>query len=391
VAVTLLREQWRTVQPFSVRDACPRDNEGLVALAAACSMAGDIELRIDRRPDFFALDRLERDRCRVAVAERDGEVVGCIAFSERESHLDGRSLTTGYVGDFKVHPAHRDAVVADELCRYVARAMRGLPDDTPVMITVLAGNGAMERRLDGPRGLPHFTHIATIRTHSLSILWKRGSSMLPLLLWTGTEGRSKDPAIRHAEWSDVEEMADLWLAVGSQRQFSPVYDAESLAKWIRESPGLDISSYRLARDRSGKLLGFLGLWDQRDFKQLSVVSYSHRMSAARRVFNRLAPLVGAECLPPEGSPLNLVTATNVCVPAHRADVLRALVVAGHNELRHQGYSLLNIGLDRTDPLNAAMRGLLAQPTDVNAYVTTARGKAWDRALDGTLHYEIALV
>ena len=100
MAVTLLREQWRSVQPFSVRDANSRDNEGLVALAAACSMAGDIELRIDRRPDFFALDRLEGDRWRVAVAERDGEVVGCIAFSERESHLDGRARTTGYVGDF---------------------------------------------------------------------------------------------------------------------------------------------------------------------------------------------------------------------------------------------------------------------------------------------------
>lgn len=388
MAVTLLREQWRTAQPFTVRDANPRDNEGLVALAAACSMAGDIELRIDRRPDFFALDRVEGNRWRVAVAERDGEVVGCIAFSERESHLDGCVRTTGYVGDFKVHPAHRDAVVADELCRYVARAMRGLPDGTPVLITVLAGNGAMDRRLDGPRGLPCFTRVATIRSHSISILWKRGASKLP---WSRDWQRSKNTKIRRAEWGDIGEMADLWRTAGSNRQFSPVHDAESLAKWIREAPGLDISSYRLARNRNGRLLGFLGLWDQREFKQLSVVSYSRRMAAARCVFNRLAPLVGAECLPSEGSPLNLVTASNVCVPADRADVLRALVIAGHNELRHQGYSLLNIGLDTTDPLNAALRGLMAQPTDVNAYVTTGRGKAWDRSLRGTLHYEIALV
>jgi len=207
----------------------------------------------------------------------------------------------------------------------------------------------------------------------------------------GSEQRSQDTSIRRAEWSDIEEMADLWLAVGSKRQLSPVHDAESLAKWIREAPGLDISSYRLARSRDEKLLGFLGLWDQREFKQLTVVSYSRRMAVARRVFNRIAPLVGAERLPPEGSPLNLVTATNVCVPSDRADVLRALVIAGHNELRHQGYSLLNIGLDKTDPLNAAMRGLLAQPTDVNAYVTTGRGKAWDRSLGGALHYEVALV
>jgi len=38
-----------------------------------------------------------------------------------------------------------------------------------------------------------------------------------------------------------------------------------------------------------------------------------------------------------------------------------------------------------------LKGLLAQPTDIHAYLTNARGKAWDADLGGTLHYEIALV
>jgi len=389
MSATLLEEQWRTVPPFTLRDAEPSDNDGLVALAEACSMSGDIELRIDRRPDFFALTRLE-DGWRLAVAEREGMIVGCICFSERLCHMDGAPRLTGYVGDLKVHPAHRDAIVADGLCRYAAEQMQGLPEDTPVLITVLAGNTAMERRLGGPRGLPRFTRIATIRTHSLSILWKRGRSTPDSEGGRSSRGQ-QSVDIRRAEWNDIREMADLWRKVAPHRQFSPVHDADSLAQWIREAPGLDISDYRLVRDRNRRLLGFVGLWDQRAFKQLSVVSYSPRMAAARRVFNALAPLMGAERLPSPGAPLNLVTATNVCVLSDRADVLRALVVDAHNELRHSGYSLLNIGLDLTDPLNAAMRGLLTQPTDVNAYVTTGRGRAWNRALGGTLHYEIALV
>lgn len=380
MSATPLQEQWRTVAPFTLRDAEPSDNDGLMALAEACSMSGDIELRIDRRPDFFALTRVE-EGWRLAVAERGGMIVGCICFSERVSYMDGAPRLTGYVGDLKVHPAHRDAIVADALCRYAAEQMKGLPEDTPVLITVLAGNTAMERRLNGPRGLPSFTSVATIRTHSLSILWKRGRSARD----------SMSLNMSRAEWSDVEEMADVWRAVAPQRQFSPVHDANSFSQWIREAPGLDISDYRLARDRNRRLLGFVGLWDQRDFKQLRVVSYSARMAAARRVFNALAPLMGAERLPSPGAPLNFVTATNICVPADRADVLRALVIDAHNELRHSGYSLLNIGLDRADPLNTAMSGLFAQPTDVNAYVTTGRGKAWNRALRAILHYEIALV
>src|SRR5205085_616723 len=62
---------------FVIRDATPADNADLIALSAACAMTGDIELRIDRHPEFFALNRLEGQRWRVGVAELMGRVVGC--------------------------------------------------------------------------------------------------------------------------------------------------------------------------------------------------------------------------------------------------------------------------------------------------------------------------
>src|SRR5688572_1769420 len=108
----------RARAPFTVRDAKPSDNDALVAVAAACSMAGAIELRMDRAPDFFALNRLEGAIWRLAVAEREEEIVGCICFSERECYLGGRVQRTGYVGDLKVHPDHRDSVIADALSRH---------------------------------------------------------------------------------------------------------------------------------------------------------------------------------------------------------------------------------------------------------------------------------
>jgi ribosomal protein S18 acetylase RimI-like enzyme len=386
MSATLLRPQRPSASvrasgsaAFTVRDATSSDNEGLIALAHWCSMSGDIELRMDRAPDFFALNRLEGQRWRLAVAERAGEVVGCICFSERDSYLDGVAARTGYVGDLKVHPEHRDSVIADALSRYAAECMSGLPASTPVLITVLAGNSAMNRRLDGPRGLARFSRVATIRTHSLSVLWTRRNRPIP------------DLRISKASWNDIEEMAGLWRDVAKDRQFAPAHDADSLARWVREAPGLDIQDFRLARERDGNLLGFIGLWDQRQFKQLTVVSYSPRMAIARRVFNAVAPVVGSEPLPSAGAQLNVVTATHVCVRHDRPDVLRTLLVSAHNELRGSGCSLLNIGLDKSDPLTAALEGLFAQPTDIHAYLADARGRAWNREIGGTLHYEIALV
>ncbi len=366
-----------------VREARPSDNAGLVALAASCAMVGDLSLRIDRSPDFFSLNRLEGDRWTVAVAERAGEVVGCVAFSERRVFVNGLATRTAYVGDLKVHPDHRDTAIADALSLWAERQCASLPPRAPAVITVLAGNRAMERRLSGPREVPRFNRIGTIRTHSIPVLWNR---------WRLSQLGNGSIGTAPATWADAALMGEIWNRVARRRQLAPAMTANSLAGWIQAAPGLDISNYRLARSRNGELLGFMAIWDQRSFKQLTVVGYSARMSAARAAFNFIAPIVGAEPLPPPGSPLRCATAFHLCVPGDRPDVLRALVVDAHNALRHTGCSFLNIGLDVTDPLAGAMRGLFAQPTDVNAYVLALRSGIAPEVLDGRpLHYEIALV
>lgn len=365
---------------FAIRDATPADNGQLIALAEQCSMVGDISIRMDRKPDFFALNRLEGESWKVGVAERDGMVVGCVCVSERRAFVNGRELPTGYAGDLKVHPAHRDMRIADELSLYAERGCAHLPPEAPAVITVLAGNRSMERRLPGPRGVPKFMRIGTIRTHSIPILWRRAAI---------------DPnsnRIVPAVWSDLDDMAALWGRVAPLRQLAPVLSANALRDWVRSAPGLDISSYQLARSTSGELLGFLAVWDQRTFKELNVVGYSPRMKAARAAFNLLAPVVGGERMPRAGSPLNCVSIAHICVPPKKSRVLRALTISAYNNLRGSGCSFMNIGLDVRDPLTAAMEGLFAQPTDVNAYMLTTRNGAAPEHLDGRpLHYEIALV
>jgi hypothetical protein len=83
---------------------------------------------------------------------------------------------------------------------------------------------------------------------------------------------------------------------------------------------------------------------------------------------------------------------HVCVPAGEPEVLRALVLRAYETLRGTGYSCFTVGLDRRDPLTAALGGLAAQPTDVHAYVTAPTGRYGGPALDDRpLHHEIALV
>ena len=365
-----------------VRLAIDEDNAALIQLAAACPMEGDLALRIDRAPDFFALNRLEGDRWKVGVVDGpDGHPIGCVATAERRVWMRGRPVTVIYASDLKVHPEFRDTRTADSLERFMCDTARSTAgDSTPIFLTILAGNGAMERRVEGPRGLPRLHRFATLHSFAIPLLWRRSAAEV------------SDLRIGVATFRDLEEMTDLWASVASTRQFASVLDAGALSSWIEAAPGLALDDYLLARDRRGRLLGFLGMWDQRAMKTMRVLRYSSALSALRRVVSALAPFVGAASPPEIGQPLHHASAVHLCVPHDRLGVLRALVVAAYNRLRGSGCVFMNVALDSRDPLVGALRGLLATPTAIHAYATMPRG-SWSGPLldDRPLHFETALV
>ena len=365
-----------------VRLAIDEDNSALIQLTAACPMEGDVALRIDRAPDFFALNRVEGDRWRVGVVDGpDRHPIACVATAERRAWVHGRPTTVTYAGDLKVHPEFRDTRAADALERFVLdTAQETSGESTPIYLTVLAGNSAMERRAAGPRGLPRLHRFATLHSFAIPLLWRRSAA------------EASDVRIAAATPRDLEEMTDLWVAVASTRQFAAVLDAASLSRWIDAAPGLALDDYLLARDRRGRLLGFLATWDQRAMKTLRVLRYSPALAALRRVVSALAPFVGATAPPEIGAPLHYASAVHVCVPRDRLDVLRALVLAAYNRLRGSGCVFMNVALDSRDPLKEALRGLLATPTAIHAYATMPHGSWSGPPLDDRpLHFETALV
>ncbi|HVE80460.1 MAG TPA: GNAT family N-acetyltransferase [Gemmatimonadaceae bacterium] len=369
------------VERAAVRDAVAADNAALVALAASCTMEGDVALRIDRAPDFFALSRLEGDACRVGVAtDEEGAIVGCVAVARRRSWVNGAEVTTGYVGDLKVHPGARGCGVADALSRWARDVAADLcGEEALVTATVLAGNVAMERRARGPRGTPPLARFGTLAALAVPLLWERRERVAGI-------------TVRPAAFGDVERMAALWRSVAPGRQLAAAIDAADLAAWLERAGGLGIEDYLLALDGTGRLLGFLGVWDQGTLKQTRVVGYSPRLALARRAVNIVAPLVGGIRLPAPGGVLPALATVHLCVPGSAPPVLRALVLEAYRRRRGARHAFLTVGLDVRDPLVGALRGLLAQPTRVHAYVGTPRSPAEPSILDGRpLHHETALV
>jgi len=365
-----------------VRDATPDDNDALVALSTATSVDGDVSLAVDRGPDFFALSRLKGDRWRVGVVDGpDGRPAGCVAIAERTVHLHGEPTKTLAVSDLRVHPARRREGRGDALIRWARDAcveMGG--QDAFAFVALLAGGKEMEGRMGGKRGLPSVHRFATVRCWSVPLLWNRKPP------------DAANSAVTRATADDVDEMAALWADVGPQRQFAPTMDAAALAAWVDAAPGLELSSYWLARRPDKKLAGFVGIWDQEVFKRLQLTRYSPRARVFREAFNLAAPLVGGARLPRPGQSVRHLIAVHPCVPPSAAGVFRSLLVAAYGEHRKKGYSFITVGLDVKDPLAADMKGLLGQRTDVWCCVAT-QGDRWTGPPldDRPAYHEIALV
>jgi hypothetical protein len=234
----------------------------------------------------------------------------------------------------------------------------------------------MEHRLRGPRGSPSLDRFATVAAVAVPLLWERR---------TGVAGLR----VRAATAEDLMPMAERWRDVGARRQLAPLADAAELAAWIARAPGLHVSDYLLAHDARGRLIGFVGVWDQSALKQMRVVGYSPRLALARHAINLAAPLAGAPRLPAPGGVLPALAAVHLC--AREPAVLRALLLAAYGRHRGGRHALLTLGLDVRDPLLGATRGLLAQSTLVHAYVADGSTITAAALAARPLHHETALV
>jgi hypothetical protein len=191
--------------------------------------------------------------------------------------------------------------------------------------------------------------------------------------------------------SDLTEMAALSAQVFARRDFGPALDAASLERWIDAAPGLGLSDFLVARER-GRVVGWLGLWDDAAFRRARVASYSPLATIRYAVRDAFGSLTGWRPAPRVGDLVGTVLAALVCVPAHRPDLLRALLGHRASNLYASGCSWLKIGLDRRDMLTQALSGLRARANPLLACVTTPAGSVAARRLDDRpLHVEAALI
>jgi hypothetical protein len=317
--------------------ATPADDLAIRGLCRREAMPGNITVTYEREPDFSLGCRVTGDEFQVVVARdrQDGAVVGVACRSTRELFVNGLPQRLGYLGQLRIDRRFRGRWL-------VSRGfsmLRELHDQDPVpayLVSIVGGNREAEEVLvrKARKSFPSFHCVAVFSTLAVSL----GGAKPPLHV---------DLEISAGSSEQVCEIASFLQGQGPQRQFFPVWTADSLHKLM--SLGLRIEDVRVAR-RNGEIVGVAGLWDQSAYKQTVVQGYSGWLRAAAPLYNLSAPWIGRVALPRPGERLRSIYVAFVCIANGEPQTLSALLRELYNLGSSRGFEYLLIGLDANDSL-----------------------------------------
>ncbi len=150
-----------------IRAATQSDNTALVTLASLSPMKGSISLRVERTPDFFALNR-ERGITEVFVAfnTEDELITGCFSCTKQLCYSLGEPVSVYYLADLKVHPGYVKSRVSYLLVKHMYAYLRSIGADI-LFCTAVNDNHSVMPFFNGKAGIPLFKRLGIFAIHQL--------------------------------------------------------------------------------------------------------------------------------------------------------------------------------------------------------------------------------
>lgn len=349
------------------------DDAQICAQMRRNAMPGRISLTASHEPSFFESSQVEGHACRVAVAERNGQVVGVGLMAKRRVYLNGEPAEIGYTSSLRTDPSIRSGTA-------VARGNRLFRQwheeyfRAPLYLCSILQDNVLARRIltSGRAGLPAAREIGTLYTATIPLLRRR---MKPIA------------GLRIVRGSDVgpEAIIEFLNHCGRTKQFFPVYTVDDLLAEDGILRGLHLNDFRVAL-AGDTIVGTVACWNQLSFRRMVVTGYSGAMRVLKPLLSPLARMLRLAPLPGPGDAIQSVLAACTAVGDNNPEVFKVLLDSVLCAEYGTGKTFLMVGLMEQDPLLQVARQYLHLPTRSCVYALQWDGaNAVDR-LDGRLPY-----
>ena len=313
------------------------DNEGLCRLSMRTPMLSDIDVAIDRSPDFFAFYDLHgRYGKDVPMAERqsgeaqkqngytctvalhEGRIVGALAASHRHVLYDGKPFNLAYPMDARVDPDYQRKGVLTAIGLKMPELYPEVNLDA-VVVVILKGNtrakaastdAVPEYFVGRPCGAFHLVQFSMYRPYK----------------------NPKGLVVEQATPADVDEMLALLTAFYQGHNFQPVFDRAYFDELLRVSKGYTLGDISLVRE-NGRIVALLGLWDQSPIRRMIMLRNTWPVRLGLAAARGLHVVMPSPRPPRVGQPLASLFIKHVAYAPGHEQTLRGLLKVALNRAR----------------------------------------------------------
>jgi ribosomal protein S18 acetylase RimI-like enzyme len=310
------------------RVATKEDNPKLIQLTALSAMTGEIGLRIDRNPDFFALLKM-RGSTKVFVAEEDDRIIGAICVSLQQVYVGGEIFPLQYIGDFKVAAHYRNQGIGLQLCNEVAAYVISQNADL-VFLNVSKGNKKPFSFFKDRPNVPDFDNIGVFKIYQII-------------------GKKTKPGFHQFSIKESilnEEVLDFFNGHYRNYELGTVLNQEKF----------DGTKVFVIRD-DNKIIAAMSLMDTMPVKQNVITTLSRKMKLLLRLINIYSSLTCLSKMPVLNEPVKMLYIKYFAVDSTNRVLVKLLINYARNIAFEKSYSYVSIGLHEKDKFNDCLRGL----------------------------------
>jgi GNAT superfamily N-acetyltransferase len=326
---------------YSFRDLGAADADALLDVTRACHVAAGVVLRFDREPDPLLWPRRVLDAHRYVGAFTGGRLVAFGLAGFRRGWLGDRWGEWGYVGDFRVLPAHRGRGLSHRLADALAERVA---DAVPLWVALVARGNRPGEELRAAHVLPPGLSLAPLAD----------LEVVTLPAWLPLRGGG---AVETLEARDCDEAAAFAREALAGRLLAPDVTPDGFDASCVAGTGT-VRRCWIARDgRRGRIAGVLVAADLHACRQVTVVRYPGSALPLRLAWGLARHARrGVPALPPPGGALRGLTVSWLAAAGDDPVVARGLLARAVAAAGAAGLHAVHVAFASGDPLRRAVRG-----------------------------------
>ena len=357
---------------FEMTVAATANDPELRELLRNSPVPGPISVTFEREPSFFDSCTIRGDFVQACIARdrRTARIVGVGTRSISTAFLNGEPTSLGYLADLRLMQQYRGGMLIARGYRFLRHLHQ---DGRTRLYTTLIFNGnhnALATIASGRAGLPRYHDQGKILSPGINIRRPRPPIKANCEIMSGTEEL-------------LPEIVECLNRNHARRQFAPLHAVSTFRQRCRN---FRIQDFHVAIQGS-KVVGVLGSWDQRPFKQTRVTGYSKRLRWMLPFANAIRPITGGPLYPKPGEEVPYCYFGFAAVDGDDLQVFRSLLRSAYNAAVGSEYLYAILALHERDPLLPVLQEYSLTPFSARLYcVSYDDGEDYVRQLDRRVPY-----